>query len=77
MLVQILLIIIAIYLACGFLFMIPFITKGVDIIDEGAHGSSIGFRIIIIPGVIVFWIVLLKKWIKMRKNFMSQTEVHK
>ncbi len=76
MLVQILLIIVAIYLACGFLFMIPFIIKGVDVVDEGAHGSSIGFRIIIIPGVIVFWVVLLKKWIKMRKNFMSQTEVH-
>jgi hypothetical protein len=76
MLVQILLIIVAIYLACGFVFMIPFIVKGVDVIDEGARCSSIGFRIIIIPGVIVFWIVLLKKWIKMKKNFMSQTDVH-
>jgi len=76
MLVQILLIIVAIYLACGFVFMIPFIIKGVDVIDEGAHGSSIGFRIIIIPGVIVFWIVLLRKWIKMKRNFMSQTDVH-
>jgi len=66
MLVQILLIIIAIYLVCGFLFMIPFIIKGVDVIDEGAHGSSIGFRIIIIPGTIVFWPLLLRKWIKMK-----------
>jgi hypothetical protein len=77
MLVQILLIIIAIYLAVGFVFMIPFIIKGVDIIDEGARGSSIGFRIIIIPGVIVFWVVLLRKWIKMKKTFISRIEVHK
>jgi len=71
MLVQILLIIVVIYLACGFVFMIPFIIKGVDVIDEGAHGSSIGFRIIIIPGAIVFWVVLLRKWIKAKKNIGS------
>ena len=76
MLAEILLLIIAVYLACGFLFMIPFIIKGVHVVDEGAHGSSIGFRIIIIPGVIVFWIVLLRKWIRMKENIMSQTEVH-
>jgi hypothetical protein len=64
--VTIILYIVAVYLAMGFLFMIPFVIKGVDRIDEGAHGSSIGFRIIIIPGVIVFWIVLLSKWMKIR-----------
>jgi hypothetical protein len=74
MLAEILLVTIAVYLACGFLFMILFIIKGVDVIDEGAHGSSIGFRIIIIPGTIVFWPLLLRKWIMMRKNFMSRTE---
>jgi hypothetical protein len=68
MFVQILLIVVAIYLACGFVFMIPFIIKGVDAIDEGAHGSSIGFRIIIIPGTIVFWPLLLRRWVKMKKN---------
>jgi len=66
--VTIILYIVAVYLALGFLFMIPFVIKGVDRIDENAHGSSIGFRMIIIPGVIVFWIVLLKKWLKMGKK---------
>ena len=66
--VTIILYIVAVYLALGFLFMIPFVIKGVDRIDENAHGSNIGFRIIIIPGVIVFWIVLLKKWLKMGKK---------
>ena len=69
--VTIILYIISIYLALGFLFMIPFIIKGVNKMDEGAHGGSIGFRIIIIPGVIVFWIILLNKWVKAsKKNFM-------
>ena len=60
--------IVAVYLAMGFLFMIPFIIKGINKIDEGAHGGSIGFRIIIVPGVIVFWIVLLNKWIKAKHD---------
>lgn len=63
-LINILLIIVAVYLFAGLVFAIPFITKGVTKIDEGAHGSKWGFRIIIIPGTIVFWPLLLKKWIK-------------
>ena len=62
--VEILLIIAAIYLLGGVLFVIPFLMKGLNKIDEGAHGSTIGFKIIIIPGVIVFWPVLLAKWMK-------------
>lgn len=63
-LLVIVLVIAVIYLALGFIFAIPFIIKGVSTIDDGAKGSSIGFRIIILPGVIVFWPLLLKKWIK-------------
>lgn len=67
MIIEILLIGIAIYLLLGIAFFIPFIIKGVETIDKNARGSSIGFRIIIIPGVIVFWIPLLKKWLKASK----------
>ena len=66
--VEILLIIAAIYLALGVFFAIPFLMKGLNKIDEGAHGSTMGFKIIIIPGVIVFWPVLLSKWIKKNRN---------
>ncbi len=52
-----------IYLLIGILFVFPFLLKGIEKIDEGAHGSSKGFFIIIIPGIIVFWPVLLSKWI--------------
>lgn len=54
----------ALYLLCGLLFAIAFITKGVSMIDEGARGAGIGFRIIIIPGVMLFWPFLLLRWIK-------------
>jgi len=56
------LIIVVIYLFAGLAFAIPFVIKGVTQIDEGAKGSKWGFRLIIIPGSIVFWPVLLKKW---------------
>jgi len=73
MIIQILLLLVTVYLFCGLIFAIPFIAKGISVVDEGAHGSSIGFRIIIIPGVIVFWPFLLKKWIKLKSTGNDQT----
>lgn len=35
--------------------------------DETAHGAGIGFRLIILPGTLVFWPVLLRKW-RMKKK---------
>jgi len=66
--VEMLLIMAAIYLLIGVLFVIPFLMKGLNKVDEGAHGSTIGFKIIIIPGVVVFWPVLLSKWMKEKRN---------
>lgn len=62
--VELILIIVLTYLLLGVLFVIPFLWKGLTKVDEGAHGGSVGFKIIIIPGVIVFWPVLLSKWMK-------------
>jgi hypothetical protein len=62
--VEVVLIIVAIYLLLGLLFVIPFLLKGLTTVDESAHGGTIGFKIIIIPGVIVFWPLLLRRWIR-------------
>ena len=66
--VNIILLIVGLYLAAGFVFAIPFVLKGVTKIDEGAIGSKWGFRLIIIPGTIVFWPLLLKKWMAANKQ---------
>lgn len=66
--VYIIFIIVAAYLVAGLVFAIPFVIKGVSKIDEGAQGSKWGFRLIIIPGTIVFWPLLLKKWMQASKN---------
>lgn len=67
-LVNVLLISAAVYLLAGLLFAIPFVIRGVGRIDEGARGSGLGFRLIIIPGTLVFWPLLLKKWILFAKK---------
>jgi len=63
MITDVLLLLVALYLFAGFIFAIVFVTKGIGVVDEGAHGSTFGFRLIIIPGVTVFWPVLMKKWL--------------
>lgn len=68
MIVSLLLSLAALYLALGVLFAIAFQVKGLPVVDEDAAGSTIGFRIIIIPGVIIFWPFLLRKWIQVKKN---------
>jgi hypothetical protein len=64
---NIIVIVIAIYLSLGVVFAIPFIMRGVTKIDEGANDSKWGFRVIIIPGTIIFWPFLLKKWVSVSK----------
>jgi len=66
--IKIILIITAIYLLFGLLFAILFVIKGVEKVDEGAHGGTVGFRIIIIPGAMAFWPLLMRKWIKSQKQ---------
>jgi len=69
MVIGIILLVIEVYLALGLLFSIPFVIKGVTVIDpEGALGTKWTFRVIIIPGTIIFWPVLLKKWINTKRN---------
>lgn len=63
MLIAILLAVLSIYLVAGLLFVIPFLVKGIHTIDETAEGSSAGFYIMIIPGVLLLWPLLWKKWI--------------
>jgi hypothetical protein len=66
--VTIILLIVAVYVVAGFVFAIAFVTRGVARIDEAAQGSGWGFRVIIFPGTILFWPLLLKKWIAKAKR---------
>ena len=57
-----LLILLGIYLACGLLFAVPFALFGVKKIDSHAAQGSWGFRLLVIPGTLAFWPLLLRRW---------------
>jgi hypothetical protein len=59
-----LLIFTAVYLGCGFIFALLFVFFGVEEVDETARDATLGFRIIIIPGTVLLWPILLQKWRK-------------
>lgn len=50
------------YLACGLVFAIPFALVGVKRIDPHATHGSWGFRLLIIPGTMALWPLLLHRW---------------
>lgn len=51
----------AVYAVVGVAFAVPFVLRGVNRIDPAAFGGSRGFRLIIIPGVVALWPILLRR----------------
>lgn len=53
-----------VYLIIGFLFSIAFVIRGAYAIDKEVLNSPKTFRLLLIPGAILLWPVLLTKWVK-------------
>ena len=70
------LIALGVYLACGLMFAIPFALIGVKRIDPHAAHGSWGFRLLIIPGAMGFWPLLLKRWIGGVKEPPKECNAH-
>lgn len=51
-----------VYVAIGLGFAIAFVIAGVGRIDPAAKGASLGFRLLIVPGVAALWPILLMRW---------------
>lgn len=64
MIIEIILLIAGVYFLLGICFAVPFVLKGAKAIDPAAEEGSKGFRIMIFPGVALFWPLLLKRWLK-------------
>lgn len=56
--------ILALYFALGFVFAVAFITLGIARIDHAARQSPIGFRLLILPGAAALWPILLIRWLR-------------
>ena len=48
----------------GFLFAVPFVALGIGRIDSRAKDAGIGFRLVVFPGVVAFWPLLLGRWLR-------------
>jgi hypothetical protein len=51
------------YAGFGLAFAVPFLIRGVERIDSQACGAGLGFRLIVLPGVVAFWPLLLRRWL--------------
>jgi hypothetical protein len=55
---------VAAYLGLGLAFAAVFVTVGVGRVDPAARGTSVSFRLLILPGTAVLWPVLARRWWK-------------
>jgi hypothetical protein len=53
----------ALYAAVGAVFAALFLIIGLNRIDNGAKGAGLGFRLLIIPGLIALWPLMLFRWL--------------
>jgi uncharacterized membrane protein HdeD (DUF308 family) len=55
------------YLAIGLVFAVWFVTSGVNRLDESMRHSPKGVRVLLVPGSVLLWVVLLKKCLKISR----------
>jgi hypothetical protein len=73
----VLLILLGAYLSCGLVFAIPFVLVGVKKVDPHALHGSWGFRLLVIPGTMAFWPLLLRRWATGAKAPPEECDPHR
>ena len=51
------------YTAAGAVFALAFLVLGLSRIDNGAKGAGLMFRLLILPGLIALWPLMLIRWV--------------
>ena len=62
MVIEIVVYIFFMYLLIGFLFSIWFVFWGVQKLDHGMDGAKLTMKLLLIPGTIGLWPILLRKY---------------
>jgi len=65
------------YTVLGVAFALAFVTVGVKRIDSQAIGSSVGFRVLIFPGSVAFWPLLLRRWVSGKEEPPDERNPHR
>ena len=71
------LILLGVYLAGGLFFAIFFALTGAGRIDPHALRGSRGFRVLIIPGAMALWPLLLRRWMSGRREPPDESNAHR
>jgi hypothetical protein len=50
------------YTAAGMLVATVFVIRGIQVVDPMARGASLGVRLLVWPGAVAFWPLLLVRW---------------
>ena len=66
-----------VYAGLGVAFAIPFVVRGAGRVDESARDGTLGFRVLIFPGVVAFWPLLAKRWASGRDNPPAERNPHR
>lgn len=67
----------AAYLGCGSLFAPWFAWLGVQRVDPVARDSTLGFRLLILPGVVALWPLLALRWAAGSAHPPRETTAHR
>ncbi len=65
------------YLALGVVFALLFLLRGVERLDPAVRGSSVGFRLVVLPGVVTLWPLLLWRWARGRRGVPVEANAHR
>ena len=58
--------VVAVWFAVGALVAVPFMTFGVSRVIDGARGSSVAFRLLMVPATALLWPLVLRRWMASR-----------
>jgi hypothetical protein len=65
------------YLGLGLVFAILFVIRGVGRIDPHAAHGSWGFRILILPGTVLLWPILARRWLSRAQQLPEERNSHR
>ena len=65
------------YFFLGLVFAVPFLWRGVGAIDPDARAGTRGFKLLILPGVAVFWPWLARRWFSGANEPSAQCDAHR
>lgn len=65
------------YLAVGLLFSGPFVAVGVGRVDPHAARATWGFRLLIVPGAVLLWPLLARRWLSGLREPPAERNAHR